>query len=288
MNLRSWSVAFLLSLPLSPLAQDLPEDELVARDDAPEHGKAATADASPVDRGAFEAEVAYGPTFNDPGGVSGFDRASSGYAHGLAGTLTYGAYPDVDVKLSTGFARVYDAAHQHADGSSPKHGGGMTDTTLGARWRFLNVPEHALELAVTTEVVLPLGADHTATAIGLTQGFWSARGALVATKDLGALTTNAEVALTAPVSGDAGGYRSTAQVNLAAGYQLNRALQPELELNYSHASSLGPDAQVLAVTAGVVAPMSGGRRVVAAVQQGLWGRNTTQTTSAVIAFKTSF
>lgn len=286
MSLRSWFVALLLSLPLPAFAQDLPEDELVSPGEAPEHGKAATADASPVDRGALEAEVAYGPTFNDRGGVSRFDP--SGYAHGLAGTLTYGAYPDVDLKLSTGFARVYDAAHHHADGSTPTHGGGVTDTTLGARWRFLNVPEHALELAVTTDVVLPLGAAHTPTAIGLTQGFWSARGALVATKDLGALTTNAEVALTAPVSGDAGGYRSTAQVNLAAGYQLNRALQPELELNYSHASSLGPDAQVLAVTAGVVAPMSGGRRVVAAVQQGLWGRNTTQTTSAVIAFKTSF
>lgn len=277
------AAALALSLPLSALAADADVDAV-----APEHGKAATADASPVDRGAVEAELGYAPSFNDRGGAAGFDRAAPGYTHGLAGTLTAGVLPDVDVKLSAGFARVYDAAHQHEDGSAPRHGGGLTDAVVGARWRFLDVPAHALEVAVTSEVVFPVGAAHGPTRVGLTQGFWTARSAIVATKDVGAFTANAELAMTVPVSGDAGGYRSTTQVNLAAGYQLHPRLQPEVELNYSRVTSAGPDAHVLAVTAGLVAPLRSGRRVVAGVQHGVLGRNAPQTTSAVVAFKTAF
>jgi hypothetical protein len=193
----------------------------------------------------------------------------------------------VDVKLAAGFGAVYDAAHQHADGSAPRRGRGLSDVAVGARWRFLNVPERALELAVTADAVVPAGSRHTATQIGMTQEFWSARGALVASKDLGAWTANAELALGAPVPGDGGGLRSVAQVNAAVGYQARPWLQPELELNYQHQAALGPDAQVLAVTAGVVAPIGAGHRVVAAVQQGVWGRDTSQTTAAVLSFKTA-
>jgi hypothetical protein len=45
---------------------------------------------------------------------------------------------------------------------------------------------------------------------------------------------------------------------------------------------------VLAVTAGLVAPFGGGHRIVAAVQQGVWGRNVGQTTTGIFAFKTAF
>jgi hypothetical protein len=286
MTPKTLLLPLLLATPALAVADAL-EDDAAEAAPAPEHGKAATADASPVDRGALEAELGYTPVWNNRGGRAGFDVSDAGRVHALTGTLTYGAAPDVDVKLAGGFGSAYDAAHEHADGSAPRHGGGLTDVAVGARWRFLNLAERALELAVTADAVIPAGARHTATQVGLTQDFWSARGALVATKDFGALTANAEVALGAPVSGDAGGLRSLAQVNAAVGYQLREWLQPELELNYQHQASLGPDAQVLAVTAGVVAPFGAGHRVVAAVQQGVWGRNTVQTTAAVLSFKTA-
>lgn len=278
--------ALLLALLLAHPAAVLASGDGAPADIAPEHGKAATADASPVDPGTVEVEVGYAPSWNVRGGSRGFDPAEPGYTHGLAATVTYGAIRDLDVKLSAGFASIYDAAHEHDDGSTPKRGSGFTDATVGARWRFLDLPARALELAVTADLVVPVGARHTATQVGLTQDFWSARGALVATKDLGALTMNGELAVIAPVSGGAGGLRSVAQANAAVGYQLRAWLQPELELNYTHASSTGVDSEVLAITAGVVAPF-GNHRVVAAVQQGLWGRNAAQTTTAVVAFKTA-
>jgi hypothetical protein len=120
----------------------------------------------------------------------------------------------------------------------------------------------------------------------MSQGFWSVRGALVATKDFDGLTANGEIAWAVPVSGDAGGLHAIAQANAAVGYQLRHGLQPEIELNTQ--ASLGPDSRVLAVTAGVVASLGDGRRAVAAIQQAVWGRNAAQTTSAALSFRTAF
>ena len=251
---------------------------------APEHGKAATADASPVAPGALELEIAYAPIWNDGGAAAGFAQAQAGYTHALDATATYGVVRDVDVKVSSVFASTYDAAHVHPDGSTPKQGTGVGDLTVGGRWRFLDAPERSLELAAIGELVLPVGTRSTATRIGLSQEFWSARLALAATKDLGRATMNAEVACMAPLSGDGHGPGAIVQANLAAGHHLLAWLQPELEVNYQ--ASLGTGSQVLAVTAGVIAPW-GVNRVIAALQQGLWGRNAVQTTGAFFAFKTA-
>lgn len=285
MTSRTWLLAALIAaLPTASLAQE-DDDRRSATPSAPEHGKAATADASPVDPGVLEAEIGYAPAWNDRGGMGGFDRADDGHVHGFGGTLTYGVAPNVDVKLSGGFATVHDLTPRRGDPSAPVDGSGATDLCLGTRWRFLQLTEQALELAVTADAVLPTGARAGPGRLGLSQEFWSARGALVATKDVGAFTANAEIAWATPVSGDAGGLRSVAQVNAAVGWQLAPWLQPELELNYQ--TAIGPGAQVLAVTAGVVAPFGAGNRVVAAIQQGVWGRSTTQTTAAVLSFKTA-
>jgi len=243
----------------------------------PEHGKAATCDASPVEPGAVEVEVSYAP--------SGSDRAQPGHAHALTAAVTFGLAPDVDVRLAGGAAEVYDAAYRRADGSAPREGAGLTDVALGARWRFASIPERAVELALTAGVVAPAGAGETRDRIGLSQGYWSARAALVATKDVGALTANAEVAFTAPVAGDAGALVGIAQLGAGAGWQVARWLQPEVELGWQ--ANVGTGAQVLTATAGVVLPLPSGARVVAALQQAIWGRQIVQTTAAVIALKTA-
>ena len=274
----------LLLAPVAALAQDdLGRD---APSYAIEHGKAATADASPVDPGSVEAELGYAPTWNNRGGSAGFDPADDGHQHSLLGTVTYGVAPDVDVNVGLVLGSIYDAAHQHDDGSAPKRGTGLGDASIGARWRFANLQEHALELAFTAGAVIPTGTQHGPDEIGLSQEYWSARGALVATKDLGSRSTlNAEIAFGAPMSGDAGGLRSVLQANAAFGVHVLPWLQPEVELNYQ--ASFGIRSQVLAATAGVVAPFGNGHRVVAAVQQGLWGQDATRTTAALLAFKTA-
>jgi hypothetical protein len=283
MTLRS---ALLALVALSPLAASASAGDDVAYPPvAIEHGKAATADASPVDPGAVEAELGYAPVWNDRGGTSGFDVADAGHQHAFYGAMTYGVAPDVDVNVGLLFGSVYDAAHQHDDGSAPKRGSGLGDVTVGARWRFLNLEERAFELAFTAGAVIPTGSRHSTSEIGLSQEYWSARGALVATKDVGLTTWNAEVAIGAPMSGDAGGLRSVFQANAAFGVHVRPWLQPELELNYQ--SSYGVRSQQLAATAGLVAPFGDGHRIVAAVQRGLWGEATVQTTAALLTFKTA-
>ncbi len=293
MNLRVPALALcLLSAPAASLADDAEEvgQEPTRRSAlAPEHGKAAVADASPVDPGAVEVEIGYAPVWNTRGRTFGFDDAASAHTHGFGAALTYGVLPDLDVRVGAGFAQIHDAAYQREDGSAPHRGLGLTDGSVGARWRFLNLPEQALELAVTGDVVVPIGLSGTSDHVGLSQEFWSARGALVATKDFGAITTNAELAFAAPVSGGAGGLQSITQASAAVGYQLTPSLQPELELSYGYSAMAGaPDSQVLAVTAGVVSPFGAGHRVITGIQYAVWGRNTIQTTAGVVSFKTGF
>jgi hypothetical protein len=284
--IRTHSLAALLFLlaPAAALAQgDL--DDLAPVAPALEHGKAATADASPVDPGALEAEIGLAPSWTHRGGSRGFAIAHEAREQDLYGSLTYGVAPDVDVNVGFDFCWLYDASLRAEDASAPTRGAGFGDLTLGARWRFLNVPERALELAVTAGAVLPTGSSGGADSLGMSQEFWSARGALVATKDLGATTMNAEVGLEAPVSGDAGGLRSVFQANAALGVHVLPWLQPELELNYE--STFGVRSQVLAATAGLVAPFGDGYRIVAAVQHGLWSRDTAHSTAALLSFKTA-
>jgi hypothetical protein len=286
MSPSTWTLRIALLLALAPAAALAQEDfDETLAPVALEHGKAATADASPVDPGAVEAEIGYAPTRNDRGGSSGFDVADEGHQHSLIGTVTYGVAPDVDANIGFAFGSVYDAAHQHEDGSAPTRGSGLGDVAFGARWRFLNLPERALEMAFTAGAVAPLGTEHRSSEIGLSQEFWSARGAFVATKDLGRATMNGELALEAPISGDAGGLRSVFQANAAFGVHVLPWLQPEVELNYE--SSFGIRSQLLAATAGVVAPFGAGHRVVVAIQHGLWGQDTTRSTGALLAFKTA-
>jgi hypothetical protein len=274
-------LALLLAAGASARADD--PESAGAAGSAPDHGKAATCDATPVEAGAAEIELGYAPTW-DARGAPGGGAAST---HGFTAALTYGALPGVDVRLAAGLASTSEPARPHADGASPTRGAGATDAHLAARWRFLHLPARALEVAVAAEVVLPVGARPTPSAIGLTQDFWSARAALVATRDWGALTANGELALAAPVAGDARGLRCAAQANAAIGWQVAPWLQPELELNYGLTHALAGDAHALAVTAGLVAPLGAAARVVAAVQQAVWARGATPLAAALLAFKTA-
>ena len=279
---RPLSLALLLLLPGVAAPDDLP---------APEHGKLATSDATPVDPGALEVELSYEPSWNLRGAGS-FARSAAGHARVLGLGVTYGLRHGVDVSASGGWASAYDAAWDHdpSDGiSGPAHGAGLTDLAAGVRWRFLQREGEGrlFELAVLGGVVAPIGARASLDRVGLSQEHWSADAALVASGDRGAFTANAELGASAPFGARRGAARGALFANVAAGWQLLPWLQPELELHYDRAWSAGatPDAELLGVTGGVVAPFGEGYRLAAGVQCAVWGRHAARTAAATVAFK---
>jgi len=74
-----------------------------ARDEPPvEHGKAFTGDATPVEPGRVEVELAYAPSWWATAGA--VDRLS-GEQHQVAASVTVGLLPDVDARIVVGPAR---------------------------------------------------------------------------------------------------------------------------------------------------------------------------------------
>jgi hypothetical protein len=248
----------------------------------PDHGKMATEEATPVGEGAVEVEAAYSPTFTNRG-TGGFDDSAPGRTHAFSMAVFYGATEHLDVKVGGGFANTMD----RTDPAGPTRGQGATDLVLGTRWRFLADAERALDLVLATTVVAPTGQEDAEDALGVTQGYWTLRNALVASKDWGRKTMNAELALTLPVGGGAGDRDGTASANLAIGYAVLPWLQPIAEVNYEAARDVTTQ-QRLALTAGVNMTSSNGTRLLVGVQQAVWGRYVGQTTTALAAFKLAF
>lgn len=284
MDVRGVGVAMAIALALgsAPAAahgQDGP---------ALEHGKLATSDASPVGARALEVEISYTPAWLLRG-TGSFERSEPGEAHALGFAATFGLGEDVDVAAAVSWAHAHESAYdrdpEDTVGPASAHGRGFGDTSAGLRWRFLR-PSPALELAVLGGLVIPTGAPAEARHVGLTQGFWSAEGAVVASADRFPLTANLELGCSLPFAGDREGERGAGFANLAGGWQVAPWLQPELELNYEHAvHAAGPPSDVLFVTAGVLAPLGERYRLAAGLSCAVWGRHTGQELSATAAFK---
>lgn len=272
-------VAALLLAPAAGFPQDEPDGPSAP---APDHGKVATDDATPAGAGTRELELAYLPSVTHHGGGR-FEEAAHAHVNAFAVTALYGVTDDLDLKVTGGFAHAMD----RSDPSAATRGSGLTDLTLASRWRLLASARRALDVMLTTAVVAPIGHEEAAGSLGLTQGFWSVRNALVASKDWGRVTGNAELALTVPVGGGAGDFRAATCANLAVGYAVLPWLQPLLEANYDVTRGAAT-AQRIAVTAGVNLAGSGGTRLVAGVQRAVWGRNVVESTSGLVALKTGF
>jgi hypothetical protein len=242
----------------------------------------ATEDATPVGAGTVEVEAAYSPSLTNRGS-GGFERSAHAHSHGYSLSAAYGVTDHVDVKVGLGAGYVVDLS----DAAGPTRGSGLSDLAFGARWRFLEDAERALDLAVTTAVVAPTGDDGSDDSLGLSQGFWSVRNALVASKDWGRATANAALALILPVGGGAGELRGCANASLAFGYAVAPWLQPIAEVTYDAARDAGTQQRV-ALTAGVNMSFANGNRVLVGVQQAVWGRDVAQSTTALVAVKAGF
>jgi hypothetical protein len=248
----------------------------------PDHGKMATEDATPVGEGVLEVEAGWAPSLTAHGSGP-FEESAHAHSHGYSFTAAYGVSEHLDVKVGLGAGYLVDLS----DPAGPTRGSGLSDLLLAARWRFLASDARALDLAVTTALVAPTGDDGSDDSLGLSQGYWSLRNALVASKDWGRATANAAIALTLPVGGDAGALDLAGCASVAFGYAVVPWLQPIAEASYDAVRD-GDTQHRLSLTAGVNLSSSSGNRLLVGVQQAVWGRDVVQSTTALVALKTAF
>ncbi len=282
----------LASAPLQARAESVVEPP-VGADASPEHSKINTLDASPVDPGHYEIETAYAYTR----AYRAWDKDSSAHRRGFTSeqavgvTVTAGLVTDLDVALSFGHAWIQDKDHDADDDGvpGPKSGQGLGDLGISGRYRFFHSEEQALDLAYSGGFTLPSGTRGGDFDIGTSQAFWSFDQTLAASKDWGAWTANAALGASLPLGGERGNARGTLTADVAGGYQILPWLQPEVELNYSReVIASGDDADLLAVTAGLVMPVHDSLRLLLGVQQGVWGRNADQATTLAMTVTAAF
>ena len=256
----------------------------VARDDAPvDHGKAFTGDATPVEPGHVEIELAYAPAWWATAGA--VDR-QAGEQHPVVAALGIGLLRDLDLRLAVGWTMVH--AQPVAPGA-PVHGAGLADAAMAVRWRFLSLADPAIDLAVTAAVTVPTGTRTTPEQLGTSRESWSVGGALLASADWGRLTAGAELGFSAAIAPRASNDAGLLVCNLAVGYQLFPWLQPELELNYQHEVELGEerDERVLWATAALVIPVDGVRLLVGG-RVPVWSRDNASGPMATASVKLAF
>jgi hypothetical protein len=248
-----------------------------------EHGKAFTGDATPVEPGHVEVEIAYAPTWWATAGA--VDR-QAGDQHQVVAAVGVGLVPDLDLRVAVGWAVL------HATPASPdaaSSGMGLADTTVAARWRFLSLADPAIDLAATVAVTAPTGTRSTAQSLGTSQETWSVGGAVLASADWGRVTAGAELGISVPVRPRNTNDVALVACNVAVGYQALPWLQPEAELNYQHEVETGAelDQRVLWATAALVLPLDSVRVLVGA-RMPVWTSNAAGGPMATAAVKFAF
>jgi hypothetical protein len=263
-------------------------------DAGPEHGKINTPDASPVDPGHFEIESSYAYLhskrfWNNSGNTHtrGLLREQS-----LGLTVTAGVIENFDVAVGGSYVWVKDKDNDFDPDDAelgPQNGHDFGDLEMSGRYRFFESKEQSLSLAYIGGFTIATGSSSSREEIGTSQEFSSFNQTLVASKDWGKWTANADVGYALPFGDKRENARGTFNADVAVGYQYRPWLQPVIELNYGHDFlSDENDAQVLAITAGLVMPINERLRVNLGVQQGVWGRNNDKETTLSVAVKLAF
>ena len=245
-----------------------------------EHAKLNTDDATPVDPGGFELELAYTLSHARRQYDNRWGRRSRSLTqeHGFEVGLTYGVVDNLDVGVGFGFADLYDRDEP------ARFGRGLADLSVGTKWRFYHDEERALSLAYLSGLTIPVGRRTDSSSLGPSQQYWSLDQKLAMSKDWSPWTMNADLGYSLPFGDDTDGARGSAGFNVALGYQLNDWLQPELELNYAHDFlSGGSDSDTIALTGGFIICLSENMRLDVGVQRVMAGRNTDAGTSAIVA-----
>jgi len=207
------------------------------------------------------------------------------HVNDLSAAVTTGIVPNLDASLALGYEWIH-SGHFGFDTMSPENGSGLDDAFLGMRWRFFKDPNNDFQVAYKSGFTIPTGTEGSATRIGTGNGFWNWDQSVVACKDWGRFTTNAQLGYLLPFGEDHEGLKGELFGNAACGYQVNRWLQPEIELNYGQLIVDDVDnPQILAATAGLIFSTSEHSALMAGVQQALAGRSANDLTAGVVTFR---
>jgi hypothetical protein len=259
-----------------------------------EHGKINTPDASPVDPRHFEIESAYSFTHSKSSWNSNGDAETRGLAREQSMSLSVaaGVVENFDVAVSGNYAWLKDKENDFDENDAllgPASGHNFGDLDLSGRYRFFESKELGLEFAYIAGFTIPTGSSSSRREIGTSQEFWSFNQTLVASKDWGKLTANADIGYALPMGDKRENARGTFNADVAVGYQVLPWLQPEIELNYGHDFLTDEeDSDLLAITAGLVMPITDRLRINLGMQQGVWGQNTDKATTLCAAVKLAF
>lgn len=255
-----WHLAGLAALLVAPVPAH-------TADWPAEPAKVLTQDAYPVAPGSVEVQFALGlerahQAFDDNGRV--VERQAS-FQHGVAVAAVAGLSERLDLSLGMLWAEIGD------DGARDPHGQGLGDVQLQLRWQLL--AEQGWALAYLPRLVAPLGDKYDITRLRPGQPYWSLDNGLVGTWIGGPWSASLEGSIAWPLGNDRRHFRAALQLNAAAGYQLTRAIQLELELLYAHQRFHGqPGAWLTNMAAGAVVQFRPGLRLDLALLVGLDGR----------------
>lgn len=219
-----------------------------------EPAKLATADAAPLDPGAWE--VALGGTWmaaervRDATG-SAQDRGGRLRELGAGVGVTHGLADGLDAGIGIGWSRIADAA------TDPDHGSGWTDLDVGAKWRCCQADgdDGAWAVALLPAITVPLGrGQDSAAEIPTASRCWTAALAAAASGHCGIVACNADIGYAHSIGSeqDRAGHVGSIAADAALGLQVTDILQPEIELNWARDRvEAGTSPWSLAVTAGV-------------------------------------
>ncbi|MFA5041502.1 MAG: transporter [Bdellovibrionales bacterium] len=261
--------------------------------ETPEHGKINTSDASPVDPGCYETEVVYSFGTTDKAWSNNGNKNAHGFTseHSAAFSATAGISKNFDVTINLNHSWLKDKDNDFDDDGTPGpvSGNGFGDVEASARYRFIQDKKLNLDVAYIIGLIIPSGTSSDQDEMGISQEYWSFKQTLVASKDWGKWTANADLGIALPFGDKRGDARVLLNADVAAGYQVLSWLQPELELNYNYdvIENTG-DPETFAVTAGLVMPVSETVRINVGAQQGIAGRNADQMTTLFAAVKIAY
>lgn len=215
----------------APSAPPSPEPPFV------ESGKINANDPITLDPGTWEVQPTYFFFHSDhvygQDGVSRPDSEQDQTIYGLA--VSYGVAENFDVNAFIGNTSGNDTL-AGVDPFSGENfalaGTGISDGFLGTRWRFYESPDASLSMAYLTSLTLPGSARGGPSSLSLSQDATSLDHRWVTQKVYGRLSLISDLGIVHPVGGNNVGYEGGLSADLAAGYQLNDALQPVVELNY--------------------------------------------------------
>ncbi len=286
-SLKYLLLAMCISILFSP--QTLRADD---SEDSPERAKINTPDASVVDPGHYEVEAGFSYGWASRQWDADGNDQSRGFVsdHTMSLAATVGIANNLDVGIATTYSWLFDKDNDF-DGDGvvgPRTGRGIGGLEIGARYRFIQSEQQNLDVAYVGSLMLPTGTESNQNKIGTSQEYWSLNQSLVVSKDWGRWTANGDLGLALPF-GKKGPTRGVLNADLAGGYQLFPWLQSEIELNYAHEFvANSDDGDVIAITAGLVMPVTDTWRVNAGVQQGLWGANADKATIVSLSVASAF